>query len=90
VIRSPHVPVNANGEPADERDWRVALAAGGKTKAELKKSGAKPFDYWLDEHTDLYIPNGVLLFRPWRKSNPVDHDAKSAADLARDHMQLED
>lgn len=78
------VPCNSIGEPADERDVCVAIAAGGITWEQLKRKinrGGSIDDYWLDEHTDLYIPNGVLLFRPWRRHQPKK--------VQRDEMQLE-
>lgn len=75
------VPCNSNGEPADSRDFQVARSAGGKTWGEmrLRKLIDQPREtHYLDEHTDLWIPRGVLLFRPWHKKRPV-----------RDMMQLD-
>lgn len=74
-------PCNANSAPPDGRDFDVARAAGGMTITEMRRRGiAVPLDetHWLDEHTDLWIPRGVLLFRPWRKKQ-----------TERDTMQLE-
>lgn len=67
------VPCNSNGEPADGRDYLVARNAGGQTWYEmrLRKLIDKPKEtHYLDEHTDLWIPRGVLLFRPWLKKKP--------------------
>lgn len=75
------VPCNANGEPADSRDVLIARNAGGQTWGEMRirKLIDQPgVTHWLDEHTDLWIPRGVLLFRPWRKKQ-----------TSRDTMQLE-
>ena len=82
------VPCNANGEPADARDLQIARAAGGLTHDELHKKmrtgKLKGRTFWHDEHTDLHIPDGVLLFRPWRKpAEPTNSEP------ARDHMELE-
>lgn len=74
-------PCNANSAPPDGRDFEVARAAGGLSIAELRRQhGAVDLNdtHYLDEHTDLWIPHGVLLFRPWRRRQPV-----------RDTMQLE-
>jgi hypothetical protein len=74
-------PVNSNDELPQTRDFDVARAAGGLSMTELRRRGVQsPLDdtHWLDEHTDLWIPRGVLLCRPWRKKK-----------LARDTMQLE-
>ena len=76
------VPCNANGEPADSRDMTIARNAGGKTWGEMslrKLQDEMSITHYLDEHTDLWIPRGVLLFRPWRKKKPE-----------RDTMQLDD
>ncbi len=77
-----YVPCNQNGEPSDERDFRVARGALGKTWGELRvrKLIDKASDtHYLDEATDLWIPRGVLLFRPWHKKR-----------TQRDRMQLAD
>lgn len=74
-------PCNSNAEPADERDMEVAHGAGGQTWAEmrrLKLVDEPALTHYLDEHTNLWIPRGILLFRPWRRRKP-----------ARDTMQLE-
>lgn len=75
------LPCNSNGEPADTRDYNIARGAGGQTWHEmrLRKLIDKPMEtHYLDEHTDLWIPRGVLLFRPWLKKG-----------VKRDQMQLE-
>ena len=68
----------------DSRDLQLARAAGGKTLTEFprKLRYAGLIDtHWWDEHTDLWIPKGVLLFRPWRMQPKPGPE--------RDTMQLE-
>jgi hypothetical protein len=78
-------PSNSNDELPQTRDFDVARGAGGLSMTELRRKGFKEAQHtlddthWLDEHTDLWIPRGVLLCRPWRnKKKPK-----------RDEMQLE-
>jgi hypothetical protein len=75
-------------DPADTRSWEVARAAGGLTWQEM---GFRRYDlavreretltHWLDEHSDLWLPKGILLFRPWL--------GRPDALVRRDVMQLE-
>lgn len=87
----------ANGSmpsPFDKRNRKVARDAGGKTNIEL--AHARIFDpetrFWWDELSLLWIPNGILLFRPWnKKPAPAPIDIEPVGDpYKRDTMQLED
>lgn len=61
--------MNCNAEPASPTHYQAARNAGGLTWGELQKDGACTAEQlyevrYYDAATGLWIPRGVLLFRP--------------------------
>ena len=86
-------PSNETGpNPMDRRNRKVARDAGGQTSEELAR--ARIWDpstrFWWDELSRLWIPNGVLLFRPWNKkpAAPPIHIEPVGDPYKRDNLEL--